>query len=251
VKESGHTRPAAGMLEDAAARLGVELLAARYELDDRQRAQLETVLLALADDERSPTAVRAPALAVDVHLADSLVALGVDAVRSSQTIADVGAGAGFPGLALAVALPGASVSLVESQARKCRFMEAVCADARIDNARVVRARAEEWEAGRGANDVVLTRALAEPAVVLEYAAPLLRIAGSLVDWRGRRDEDGERYADAAAAVLGMERVEVCRVEPYAGARDHHLHIYVKARPTPDGFPRRAGMARKRPLGRDV
>jgi 16S rRNA (guanine527-N7)-methyltransferase len=238
-------------LEDVAARLGIELLAARYKLDGCQRAQLEMILLALAEDERAPTAVRDPARAVDVHLADSLSALEVDAVRGSHTIADVGAGAGFPGLALAVALPEARVSLVESQARKCRFAEMVRAGARIDNADVVRARAEEWEVGRGANDVVLARALAEPAVVLEYAAPLLRIGGSLVEWRGRREVVQERRAVAAAEVLAMELVEIRRAEPYAGAQDHHLHVYAKTNSTPDGFPRRAGMARKRPLGRGV
>jgi 16S rRNA (guanine527-N7)-methyltransferase len=251
VKGSGHARPAPSALEDVAARRGIELLAARYKLDGRQRAQFETILLALADDERAPTAVRDPARAVDVHLADSLAALEVDAVRGSHTIADVGAGAGFPGLALAVALPEASVSLVESQARKCRFAEVVRAGAGIDNAHVVRARAEEWELGRGANDAVLARALAEPAVVLEYAAPLLRIGGSLVEWRGRREAAEERRAAAAAEVLDMELVEVRRVEPYAGAHDRHLHVYAKTNSTPDGFPRRAGMARKRPLGRGV
>ncbi len=229
----------------------LERLAAQYALNGLQRAQLEAILLALAGDARAPTTVRDPAQAVDVHLADSLAAVDIDVVRQAQTLADMGAGAGFPGLPLAVALPEANVSLVESQARKCRFMEALCATAGIDSARVVCARAEEWKAGRGANDVVLARALAEPAVVLEYAAPLLRIGGSLVEWRGRREAEAERLAAAAAAVLGMELVEVRRVEPYAGARDHHLHVYAKTGTTPERFPRRTGMARKRPLGRGV
>ncbi len=167
---------AAGPVDPAAGRLGD--LGARYRLDARQRTQLETILLALATDEHAPTTVRDPAQAVDVHLADSLVALDVDALARSRTIADLGAGAGFPGLALAVAMPGASVSLVESQARKCRFMEAVCAAVALVNVRVVCARAEEWAAGVGANDAVLARALAPAPVVLEYAAPLLRVGGS-------------------------------------------------------------------------
>jgi 16S rRNA (guanine527-N7)-methyltransferase len=226
----------------------LEELGARYRLDARQRAQLETILLALAADEHAPTTVRDPAQAVEVHLADSLVALEVEALEGAQAVADLGAGAGFPGLALAVAMPGASVSLVESHARKCRFMEVVCSAAALDNARVVCARAEEWAAGLGANDAALARALAPAPVVLEYAAPLLRVGGVLVEWRGQRDPEGERTAREAASVLGMEQVEIRRVSPHEHARKHHLHIYLKRRETPSRFPRRAGVARKRPLG---
>lgn len=239
MKAAGHVGPAAGSLEG---------LGARYQLDARQRAQLETILLALAADEYAPTAVRDPAQAVDVHLADSLVALEVDALAGARTIADLGAGAGFPGLALAVAMPGASVSLVESQARKCRFVEAVCAAADLVNARVVCARVEEWAAGLGANDAVLARALASAPVVLEYAAPLLRVGGALVEWRGRRDPEAEGKAREVASALGMEQVEIRRVAPYDRAHEHHLHVYLKRRETPSRFPRRAGVARKRPLG---
>ncbi len=229
----------------------MEELAARYRLDARQRAQLEAILLALAADEHAPTTVRDPAQAADVHLADSLVALEVDALAGARRIADLGAGAGFPGLALAVAMPGASVSLVESQARKCRFMEAVCAAAALVNVRVVCARAEEWAAGVGATDAVLARALAPAPVVLEYAAPLLRVGGALVEWRGQRDPAGERTAREVAAVLGLEQVEIRRVSPHEHAREHHLHIYLKRAETPSRFPRRTGVARKRPLRGDL
>ena len=149
---------------------------------------------------------------------------------------------------LAVALPGAHVSLVESQRRKCEFLDRMCACAEIENADVVWGRVEEWREGLLRNDAVLARALAPQPVVLEYAAPLLRLGGSLVDWRGRRVPEAERAAARAAEELGLRRVQVLRVQPFAGARDHHLHVYMKVGETPARFPRRAGMARKRPLG---
>jgi 16S rRNA (guanine527-N7)-methyltransferase len=223
-------------------------LAERYSLTPHQQGQLRAVLNELVRDDRAPTSVREPEQAVDVHLADSLVALELDALRAVERIADVGAGAGFPGLALAVALPRVEVRLIESQARKCAFMEGVCDAAQIANASIVCTRAEEWGAGVGHNDVVLARALAPAPVVLEYAAPLLRIGGTLVDWRGQRDDAAESAAAVAAGELRMRLVEIRRVEPYVGVRDHHLHIYVKQFQTPARFPRRAGMARKRPLG---
>jgi 16S rRNA (guanine527-N7)-methyltransferase len=224
-------------------------LVARYRLSDLQRTQLQAILLAVAADERAPTTVRDPARAADVHLADSLVALEVGALTTAETIVDLGVGAGFPGSALAVALPEAELRLIESQARKCAFIEGLLARAGVTNARVVCARAEEWGEGLGANDVVLARALASPAVVVEYAAPLLRVGGTLVEWRGRREPESERVGLGAARQLGMDLVEIRRVEPYEGARDHHLHVYLKSRETPGRFPRRAGIARKRPLAR--
>jgi 16S rRNA (guanine527-N7)-methyltransferase len=224
-------------------------LVERHHLGEGQRAQLKEILLALAAAERAPTTVRDPLSAVDVHLADSLIALEVEAIPSARRIADLGAGAGFPGLALAVALPAAELCLVESQARKCVFIEELLARAEVSNARVVCDRAEEWEEGVGGSDVVLARALAAPAVVVEYAAPLLRLGGTLVEWRGRRESEAERSGLAAARLLGLDLAEIRRVEPYDGARDHHLHVYLKNRETPSGFPRRAGIARKRPLVR--
>jgi 16S rRNA (guanine527-N7)-methyltransferase len=181
-------------------------------------------------------------------VADSLAALTIEELTVARAIADLGSGAGFPGLALAVALPASSVHLVESQRRKCDFLERVCAAAQIENVHVVCARAEEWREGLSANDVVVARALAPQPVVLEYAAPLLRIGGTLVDWRGRRDRWAEQAGDRAAAVLGMRRESVRKVAPFEGASEHHLHVFAKLQPTPERFPRRAGMARKRPLG---
>jgi 16S rRNA (guanine527-N7)-methyltransferase len=212
-----------------------------------QRAQVERVLEALATDEHAPTTMNSREDALRTHVMDSLVALELDAVRLASTVADLGSGAGFPGLVLAIALPRAEVALVESQRRKCEFLLRACASGGVENARVVCARAEEWGAGATANDVVAARALAPQAVVLEYAAPLLRLGGTLVDWRGRRDSANEESGDRAASLLGLRRVEVREVHPFAGARDRYLHVFTKVDATPARFPRRAGIARKRPL----
>ncbi len=228
-------------------------LALRYSLSPWQLSQLGLLLETLEQDERAPTAVRGRERALEVHVADSLVALELEPLRKlrelarAATLADLGSGAGVPGALLAVALPACSVSLVESERRKCEFIESMLARAMIENARAVWARAEEWGEGLGACELVSARALAPAAVVLEYAAPLLCLGGHLVDWRGQREAQQERAALAAASELGMELVEVHRVRPYEDSREHHLHLYVKAHPTPERFPRRAGAARKRPL----
>jgi 16S rRNA (guanine527-N7)-methyltransferase len=217
-------------------------------LTAKQLRQLSRVLAQLASDEHAPTAIREPERARWAHVADALVALEIEAVARADRIADLGSGAGFPGVALAVALPEAEVSLVESRRRRCEFLERLCEAAEVENARVVCTRAEEWRAGRASCDLVLARALASQPVVLEYAAPLLCEGGTLVDWRGRRERAAEAAAERAAALLGLRRVEIRPVFPFEGARDRHLHVFTKVAHTPARFPRRAGVARKRQLG---
>lgn len=223
-------------------------LAQRWGLGASAVRSLGALLDVLEADPHAPTPVRAREEAADVHLADSLAALEVPAVREAARIADLGAGAGFPGLALAAALPQARVALVESAGRKCEFLARAAGAAGLANVEVVHARAEEWDDGIGACDVVTARALAALPVLAEYAAPLLREGGVLVAWKGRRDPEEEGAGAAAAAQLGLELDEVRRVQPFPAARDRHLHVYRKTAPTPDRFPRRAGMATKRPLG---
>jgi 16S rRNA (guanine527-N7)-methyltransferase len=217
-------------------------------LSEAQLRQLDAVLGELADNPRAPTSVREPSRAGETHIADSLSGLDVEEIRLAERIADLGSGAGFPGVPLAVALPHAHVSLVESQRRKCAYLEMVRSRAALANVEVVCARAEEWTGGLGRNDAVVARALAPQPVVVEYAAPLLLAGGVLADWRGRRDAQDERAAGTAAEQLGLRVREVLRVEPFACARDRHVHVFVKVGDTPPRFPRRAGMARKRPLG---
>jgi len=146
-----------------------------------------------------------------------------------------------------VTLPRALVRLVESSGRRCRFLADALTEAEVRNAGVVCARAEEWSQGRESCDLVTARAVGPLAVILEYAAPLLRLGGSMVAWKGRREAGEERDAAAAAEALGVELVGLVSVRPYAGSRDRHLHVFRKAAPTPARFPRRAGMARKRSL----
>jgi 16S rRNA (guanine527-N7)-methyltransferase len=226
----------------------VDELRSSYGLEERQGDQLAALLALIEQDDRAPTTVRDRDLAVELHLADSLVALDLGPVRDAKSIADVGSGAGFPGLALAVARSECDVRLVESQSRKCAFMKDLLAQVEIPNARVICARAEGWSDGIGVHDVVVARALGPQPVVLEYAAPLLRLGGTLVDWRGTRIPAEEQRAAQAADELGLALVGVQRVEPFEGVRDRHLHVYTKVRKTPAEFPRRPGMARKRPLG---
>jgi 16S rRNA (guanine527-N7)-methyltransferase len=223
-------------------------LAGRYALSGDQQRKLAGLLEVLARGGRAPTAVRRPEEAIDQHVADSLVALEVEALRSAGQVADIGSGAGFPGIPLAIALAGSSASLVESQSRWAAYLRALLSELGVANASVVHSRIEEWRAGIGAHDAVVARALAPQPVVLEYAAPLLRLGGSLIDWRGRRSEEEESQAQAAAEELGLRRTEVRKASAFEGVEGRYLHLYLKVSKTPPAFPRRPGVARRKPLG---
>jgi 16S rRNA (guanine527-N7)-methyltransferase len=219
----------------------------RFGLAPEATAAIERLLSLLERDPQAPTTVRARAEALDVHVADSLSGLEFGAVRSARRVADLGAGAGFPGLVLAAALPATHVALVESAGRKCAWLGRAIEAMGLANVSIVNARAEDWPAGIGAHDVVTARALAPLNVLVEYGAPLLQEGGALVAWKGRRDRAEEADGEAAARRLGLELRDVARVHPFHDARDRNLYLYLKVRPTPNGYPRRPGMARKRPL----
>jgi len=223
-------------------------LAGRYGLSAEASTQLRRLHCLLVEDPLAPTAVRDPIKVVEDHLADSLVALELEPVRTAGALADLGSGAGVPGLPLAIALPLAGVALVESAKRKCAFLEGAVSECNVTNARVVHARAEAWPEGLAAFDLVTARALGPLEVVAEYAAPLLVLGGTLLAWRGARDATAEAAAARAAAELGLTIGEVVPVKPYPNVQNRHLHLMSKVTETPLGFPRRPGMALKRPLG---
>jgi 16S rRNA (guanine527-N7)-methyltransferase len=222
-------------------------LATQYDLSPTAVDALEHLLALVGSDPAAPTAVRDPARAVDTHVADALVALELPRVRAARRIADLGSGAGFPGLVLAAALPDAEVALVEANRRKCAFLDGAATRMGLANVVAVPARAEAWTAGMGTRDLVTARALAPLAVLVEYAAPLLTEGGALLAWKGRRDVAEEAGGAAAGAATGLELAELRSVQPWKGAEHLHLHLYVKVGLTPNRFPRRPGIASKRPL----
>lgn len=163
-------------------------------------------------------------------LEDSLRGVGV--VRGYDgPIVDVGSGGGAPGIPLAVALPEREVTLLEAERRKADFLQSWMAE--LPNLRVVWGRAEEQEPDRFG--VAAAKALAPPPVAAEWCLPLVRAGGAVVLWVGP----------------SVERERVARVAEQLGGGPPEdrggLLVIPKLGPTPEGFPRRPGMAKKRPL----
>jgi 16S rRNA (guanine527-N7)-methyltransferase len=207
-------------------------------------------LVELLSSERAPTSVSDPGEVRRVHIADSISGIEPGGLEGAARIADIGSGAGLPGLVLAAELPDSRVDLVESVSRKCEFAAEAVRDCGLENARVICERAETWAEGkgRGAYDAVTARAVGRLATLAELASPLLRDGGALVCWKGRRDPDEEEEMRRAAPSLAVAPEEIRTVGPYAGSRHRHIHVLRKNGPTPEGLPRRPGMAKKRPFG---
>jgi 16S rRNA (guanine527-N7)-methyltransferase len=219
-------------------------------LDSRQRERLEKVLELLAEERASVSSVTGPRQAWKVHVADSLTGLEVEDLCAATRIADIGSGAGFPGLPLAVALPASQLGLIESVGRKCDFIRRAIEVGEIRNASVLNARSEELAAAaeREAYDAVTARAVGRLSTLAELASPLLRQDGILVAWKGKRDSDEEAQLARAAERLAMRPERILDVGDRAGSAHRHLHIVRKVGPTPAALPRRPGMAKKRPRG---
>ena len=161
-----------------------------------------------------------------------------DALRAVETIrrfdgpiVDVGSGGGSPGIPLAAALPDREVVLLEASRRKCDFLREVAGE--FSNVSVVEGRAEDQQPDRFG--VAVAKALAKPPVAVEWCLPLVRPGGAAILWVGPT-------ADLAAVGRVSEQIGGVAPELEVG-----LAVVRKVSPTPEGFPRRPGMARKRPL----
>lgn len=201
--------------------------------------------------EISGTAVSSIDQARDVHIADSLAGLELDQLATAGRILDIGSGAGFPGLPLAVALADAEVVLLDSVRKKMEAAAALAREIGLTNVDCVWGRAEQIAARgsphRESYDAVTARALAPLAVLLEYAAPLLTVGGSLVAWKGTPDRQEIDAAARAGHKLGFGAERLIESRPFASSRARHFYVAEKLEATPEGFPRRPGVALKRPL----
>jgi 16S rRNA (guanine527-N7)-methyltransferase len=243
------------MNADFRTQAALERIAATHGLADDQLAALTAYVdLLLGWRRANVTGLTDPVAVVDTLVGDSLALLEVPQLRerAAGSWLDLGAGAGIPGIPLAIALPAVNITLLEAVSKKCAFLEAAVTSAGLSGrGRVVCARSEHYAvsgaAGREAHDVVLARAVADLATLVELAAPLLAADGLLLASKTRAALGGE--AGAAGAV--GERCGLAAEPPVplsaSPLDDAVCVVFRKTAPAPDWLPRRAGMATKRPL----
>jgi 16S rRNA (guanine(527)-N(7))-methyltransferase RsmG len=175
---------------------------------------------------------RAPRVASSL-LAESLTGLELEPVRAAGRMADIGSGAGFPGLTLAIALPETRVALLENVAEKCDFLRRAVEELELDNVEVVEGPAQEWSEGAGKCDVVTSRKAGRPKTIIEWSAPLLAPGGAIVVWPGSTDLKREVLEEAAGAA---EAAGLRLAEPHSWTSKNrkgktltkHLYMYEKS-----------------------
>ena len=236
--------PPFAALAGEAARLGVDLSAAQIALCERLASEL-----IVRNESVNLTAITEPQDIARKHFLDSFTAVAVRRWNGRERVIDVGSGAGFPGLAIRIALPKVRLTCVESVGKKVRFLEDMCALLGLTDVEIRNERAEALgRERRDAYDVGTARAVGTLGIVAEYLLPFLRLGGDAIVWKGRVDAELPGAQKACAQIGG----EIASIVPTAslGVGDalpgRNLVVIRKSRTTPPRFPRTSAEARRRP-----
>ena len=188
---------------------------------------------------------------LDRHMTDSLTVLKTGLLTGTETLIDVGTGAGFPGMALALSRPEMKVTLLDSQQKRLHFLQAVAEKTDARNVMLIHARAEDGARKpelREQFDRAAARAVAPLNVLCEYLLPYVRVGGKMLCWKGPGLRDELESGRRAAFLLGGRLAEPV-VTPIAGRDWEHLILPgEKTGKTPKIYPRKAGTPKEKPLG---
>ncbi|HEY85794.1 MAG TPA: 16S rRNA (guanine(527)-N(7))-methyltransferase RsmG [Chloroflexi bacterium] len=221
------------------------------DLSPGQITQFEIYYQSLGDwNERvNLTSITERAEVFTKHFLDSLSCL-IALPKLPKHVVDVGAGAGFPGLALKIAQPHIQLTLVESTGKKVKFLRFMVEELALENMTVLHNRAEEvgrLPAHRGRYDLALARAVAGLPVLAEYMLPLLKKGGLMLAQKGRDPGDEVRAAANALGILGGVHRRTLSVAVPNLKAERHLVLVKKMKETPKQYPRRAGTPAKKPI----
>jgi 16S rRNA (guanine527-N7)-methyltransferase len=226
--------------------LGLEIDPAQEEAFARFASEL-----AAWNQRFNLTAISDPAEVQVKHFLDSLSCWLALRTAPAERVIDLGSGAGFPGLPLKILEPGLRLSLVESVGKKAAFLRHMVQDLGLKGVEVLNQRAEEvgQTAGqRESYDWALARALAPMPALVEYLLPLVKLGGFALAQKGPKAAEEVEEAERAIRLLGGGEARLERVEVPGLGEERYLVVIEKVGPTPEKYPRRAGVPGKRPLG---
>lgn len=187
--------------------------------------------------------------AIDRNYLDCLAPLKGGLPEDAKNIIDVGSGAGFPGIPLAIGCPDRRIVLMDSLSKRVEFLKNVIAELGL-NAEAVHMRAEDGArnpAYREMFDIATARAVASMNLLAEYLLPFVKVGGHMMSYKGPSLDEELAAAENAFAVLGGRYVRQERFEIPGRDWDHRLAWIEKCAPTPEKYPRKAGKPEKKPL----
>lgn len=233
------------LAEYADSLLGLSLSSGQLKLFQRL-----TELLLDWNRRMNLTAITDPADIVIKHYLDALTVVTVVPQLEDLKLIDVGTGAGFPGLALAIACPGLSVTLLDSTAKKLRFIANAGQELGLSNTRTLHARAED--AGRhpehrASYDIVTARAVARMPALMEYSLPLAKLEGQVIAMAGSKAYQDTNSAAKAINLLGGELFSIEKINLPTLDNPRYLVVIDKIKKTPKQYPRSAGIPTREPI----
>lgn len=182
-----------------------------------------------------------------LHIEDCVSAVN-DITNLGSRWCDIGSGQGMPAIPLAIQVPRIEMIMIESETRKCEFLQRAVTELQLRNTYVVHGRIEDigkQPAYRESFDVVTVRALAEMNVLVEWGVPLLKIQGTLIAWKGKSLEQEIAASKKALEIMGS-KIELVR-NYLLEEKERYLVFIKKERMTPEKYPRKGGTAKKNPL----
>lgn len=216
-------------------------------LDDQMISRLQTYMSLLIEwnQKMNLTAITEPSEIVEKHFYDSILPLTEFQIEG--TAADVGSGAGFPGLVWKIVRPDLDITLIEPTGKRCTFLNHVIHELKLNNIEVVNQRSEDFvKDHRESFDTVTARAVANLRVLSELCVPLIRINGYFLVMKGSSGNDELKEAGNALKTLGMKMQDVRESELNNGEKRINI-LLKKVRNTPDKYPRNYGQIKKKPL----
>lgn len=223
------------------------------KLHEKLRAYLDAVLE--ANRSFNLTAVRDPELAWSKHILDSLQAFQIPEEESTflfekgRKVIDIGTGAGFPGMVLAIARPEIAVTLLDSTRKKCNFLEGA-AQIHAPGTKVLCARAEEAARDpelRGRFDLAVARAVGSFPEMCELCLPFVKVGGAVLLWRGQEAHEEIQRSQNALRLLKARAEVLLSYQLPEHEMQYHLTLIRKLKPTPNTYPRRTGLPKQQPL----
>lgn len=234
-----------GKIADAIGQLNIEI-------SQRQEQQLQQYMDGILqwNEKINLTAIKDRDEFIVKHYVDSIVCTPLSEYKEAKTIIDVGTGAGFPGVPLAIMSPQKEFLLLDSLNKRLKIVDELCMETGVCNVKTVHSRAEDLAAKkdyRESFDLCVSRAVANLAVLAEYCLPFVKVGGYLLAYKGADAEAETTAAKKAISLLGGEVVRMEKINSNPSFDEHHIIVIKKKKTTPAKYPRKAGIPTKEPI----